>query len=131
MAEKKKCMVCGTTYSFCSHCTNVTVDDLWRNSYCSTDCRDIFKLCRRYNGKDISADEACELLEQYHYADKDIKEPVKSKINEILSQRTKVDVVAEEPKVEEKEIPEEVSEYEEKPKYERPRRRRIKKSEVE
>ena len=134
LSKNKVCIICAKKYKFCGHCNKISSDELWHNIYCSEECREIFNTCSRYEGKDISADEAYDKLVKYNFTDKNIQLSVKGTIEKIINNQTKTNNSPSEkskleptPEVEVKtNVSEEVTDNSEKPKR-RPRRRRMKK----
>lgn len=126
MSKKKVCTVCGKEIEFCGHCKRLSFDELWRNIYCSEDCRDIFKTCSDYVGKLISIEDAQQILIKSNVKEKNIQMSVKNAVDEIINYIPK-----EEKKVvvEEKVIEEQPVQIEEQPKQHRSRRRRSKRIE--
>ena len=124
MSKIKTCIVCGKKYEFCAHCRRTNSNDLWRNIYCSKECREIFDTCSRYAGHSISAEDAYNKLIEYNFERKDIQMSVKNTVDEIIEEVEKVDV----PKEGGEETKTETIISEDTPKFRRPRRRRNKKS---
>lgn len=49
MAKKKRvCLVCGTEYEYCYKCDHSTEPKLWKTTFCSENCRDIYKIINKY-----------------------------------------------------------------------------------
>lgn len=97
MAKKRICKVCGTTYEHCSNCGNTPIKEYWRNEFCSDDCHEIFKVCSRYVGKDISQKEAFDLLFKYGASKKSIGVAIKQTVDEIMSLKSDDSVQIEAP----------------------------------
>jgi hypothetical protein len=122
MSQYKNCTVCGKQFKFCGQCKRVSFDDLWRNVYCSEDCRDIFKTCSKYIGKSITIKDAYNALIKSNVKEKNLQMSVKNTVDEIMEYREPKPVT--ETKDEESIVIEELP----KPKR-RPRRRRSKNNE--
>lgn len=63
MAAPRKCIVCRKEYNYCPHCGHDNSSETWRNSFCSENCRSIFKVCKDYVDKEIKPAEAKKKLE--------------------------------------------------------------------
>lgn len=48
MGQPRKCIVCRKEYYYCPHCGHVDPTETWRNSFCSENCRSIFKICQDF-----------------------------------------------------------------------------------
>lgn len=117
MSKIRKCIVCGKTYEFCPHC-NKDNNIRWMAEYCSQDCKQAFDICSRFVGGAISGEEAYEKFSKLQL--NNIKDSIKDSVDKIMTYKPKA---VEQPKLE----PQEPTE--EKPKYKRPRRRKMQKSE--
>ena len=60
---KRSCVMCGTVYEYCSHCG--VAPQLWKNVFCSENCRDIYTVLNKYDGKLISKEDGIEQLKKY------------------------------------------------------------------
>lgn len=124
MSKERKCIVCSRDYLFCGHCTRAPKSQMWRNSYCCEDCREIFRTCSEYEAGNINVEDAYKKLIQHNVERKDIQMSVKNSIDEIFDKAAKVT----EPKSEVVCKTDEIADTTEKPKR-RPRRRKMTKSE--
>lgn len=97
MSKIKTCIVCGKKYEFCAHCRRINSDELWKNMYCSNDCREIMKVCQRYIGNDITANDAYEIIKN-KIKGGDLQMSVKNVVDTIIKE-------ADTPKVEPKKEP--------------------------
>ena len=66
MARKKKferhCTVCGTSYQYCSQCSDFAHLPRWMDAYCSEDCKDIYNITAGWlNGWDSKEVEVARL----------------------------------------------------------------------
>lgn len=69
MAKKnnKSCIVCGEKYTFCPTCADTKKLEMWRNIYCSENCKKIFHAASGYYAQTVSIEEvkarfdACDL----------------------------------------------------------------------
>lgn len=49
MAKKKRvCLVCGTEYEYCYNCDHSKEPKLWKTTFCSENCREIYKIINKY-----------------------------------------------------------------------------------
>ena len=116
MSKYKDCPVCGRKFEFCGRCKRVSFDNLWRNIYCSIECRDIFDTCRKFIGGSLSIQDAYSILTNSKVKEKNLQMSVKNTVDKIM-----------EYKPQEKEEKQEVKEKVVTPR--RPRRRKIKTNE--
>ena len=58
MKHISKCIICGKKYEYCGHCAKENTRNMWRNLYCSENCRNIYDICGKCVAKTIKADEA-------------------------------------------------------------------------
>lgn len=84
MATKKNCIVCGKEYEFCIHCAKNGKKETWRSSFCSENCRDIFRTCSDYVGKMITIPMAQERLNKLDLNIK-LQKSVNATVAEILA----------------------------------------------
>lgn len=69
MAKKnnKICIVCGQKYTFCPTCSDTKDLEMWRNIYCSENCKKLFHAASGYHAKTATIEEvrarfdACDL----------------------------------------------------------------------
>lgn len=73
MASKKNrtCCVCGKKYEFCPACKRTLNDDMWKMSFDSENCRDIYQACARFKMGHITAQETKDILIQCDISDFD------------------------------------------------------------
>ena len=48
MPTPRKCIVCRKEYIYCPNCGHTDPTETWKNSFCSENCRSIFKVCQDY-----------------------------------------------------------------------------------
>lgn len=115
MAKNNRvCKVCGSEYSFCPTCAGVTATEKYRTMFCSKNCRDVFHTLSRYIVKDVTKDEAKEILSSLDLSKRNkFSDAIKADIDEIMgtykkSFKKKEDCVAVEPVVAEPAIIEEI-----------------------
>lgn len=117
MSKDRRCIVCGTEYEFCPHCGKVPSDLLWKNIFCSIECKEIVDICHRYHGNDISQADAYDALVRLGMKEKSNNGNMAETISKIMSYQ----------KPEPKKVEEDASAS----KYSRPRRRRMSKQDDE
>ena len=54
----RTCAICKEEYDYCSSCPEKSRDPLWKNSFCSLNCKNIYEICVSFNLKEISKEEA-------------------------------------------------------------------------
>lgn len=64
MKPLRTCALCKEEYEFCSSCPEKITVPVWKNSFCSENCKKIYDACAGYNMGELSKEEAYELLEQ-------------------------------------------------------------------
>lgn len=52
MAVKRQCVCCGEEYEYCPNCEKVK-QPLWRVTFCSEKCKDLFNMVSAYNTKRV------------------------------------------------------------------------------
>lgn len=142
----KICIVCGKPIKYCGHCDDYQKKNRWKNSYCSENCREVFRTCSNYEGKLLSIEEAYAVLKTLKIDN--VLKSVKASVDKIMSYKPVKSVVAEEkakvelemPEIAKTEViqeiaqeafretPQETPQETERPKH-RPRRKRLKKTE--
>lgn len=60
---QRKCVMCGTVYEHCGHCG--AAPQLWKNIFCSENCRDIYDVLNKYDGKLITKEDGIERLKAF------------------------------------------------------------------
>ena len=60
---QRKCVMCGTVYEHCGHCG--AAPQLWKNIFCSENCRDIYDVLNKYDGKLITKEDGTERLKAF------------------------------------------------------------------
>lgn len=89
MSSKRKCCVCGNLYEYCGHCDKQASNNTWKLNYCSENCREIFRICSKFEGKLISIEEAKEGLSKL-YIGKDIQKSVADTVRKIMEYKSPV-----------------------------------------
>lgn len=118
MSKYKDCPVCGRKFEFCGRCKRVSFDNLWRNIYCSIECRDIFDTCRKFIGGSLSIQDAYDILTKSKVKEKNLQMSVKNTVDKIMEYKPQ--------EKEEKVVVEKERVVEEKPVQRRSRRRKPK-----
>ena len=105
----RKCLCCGTKYSYCPTCSVDKTKPTWMTEFCSESCKELFETATKYNLKKLTKDEAKEVIKTL-----ELKE--KSAYVECV-QRDLENILAEEPAVKEETAEEELKVEEEKPAF--------------
>ena len=87
MAHERTCFVCKTKYQYCAHgCRDYNPNEPWRYLFHDYKCRDIYEIWQQYRGKEITKEQAKELLSAFEGIDEIIasNSPVTSEIKEIF-----------------------------------------------
>lgn len=69
-----KCVICGKEYKYCHDCNHTELES-WKSSFCSENCREIYRICAGFGMKHITKEEAakalakCDLSEMDKYTD--------------------------------------------------------------
>ena len=101
--NKKKCLICGGLYSYCSSCYADRFKPAWYQIFCSEECKEIDGILSANTVGAMSDIEAKHKLQEISLEGKELhKQKVKDKINYFLS--------LEEPEKELNEIKEDVTE---------------------
>ena len=64
LKHERTCVVCGTKYSYCSHCGEYNPKETWRYVYCSLNCKAVFNACSGFAFGDLTKAEARKLLKK-------------------------------------------------------------------
>ena len=60
---KRRCVMCAKEYEYCNSCNGAP--QLWKNIFCSENCRDIYDVLNKYDGKLITKEEGIEKLKAF------------------------------------------------------------------
>lgn len=60
---KRKCVMCAKEYEYCSNCGSS--QKAWKNIFCSENCRDIYGVLNKYDGKLITKQDGVEQLKKF------------------------------------------------------------------
>ena len=58
MATPRRCVVCTTEYSYCPKCGKDNPTETWRTTFCSENCREVFKVCNDFRHKKMTKAQA-------------------------------------------------------------------------
>lgn len=84
--NNKTCITCGKKYSYCPGCGRSDVDNMWKNIYCSENCRNIFNLMTSYCAGHVSKEKAIETLSACDLSGKEhFKPSLAKKIDEVMA----------------------------------------------
>ena len=62
-AKNKKCLACGTRYSYCASCSRADrLGPSWKANFCSEECMNLWKTLSRYNVGTISKEDAKDII---------------------------------------------------------------------
>lgn len=93
MRYPKKCLCCGTTYSYCNNCWDYRGLPTWMNSFHDENCKDIFQICTDYNFELITKEEAKKLLSACDFSNaKNFNKCVKHDISVIMQDAKKTEL---------------------------------------
>lgn len=91
MANNRKCINCGTEYSFCPSCAKDRFKPGWMKLYCSENCKNIFDALNEYFFGNITKEEAIEKLEMCDLSKRDtFNEGIKEDLDKVLSAKKKI-----------------------------------------
>jgi hypothetical protein len=83
--NNRVCKVCGSEYHFCPTCAGVSVTDKYKTMFCSKNCRDIFHTISRYFVKDVSKEEAKDILLSLDLSNRaKFNDSIKADIDEVM-----------------------------------------------
>lgn len=92
----RKCIICGSAYTYCPKCGDGNKEETWRYLYDTELCNDIFNVVSSFTHGHIKKAEAKEKLEA-------LKIPKEMKFNAEIKNQIDT-IMASEPKVKEKQI---------------------------
>lgn len=86
MKPLRTCSICHKQYDYCSSCPEKMRDPIWKNSFCSRNCKQIYDICVSYSLKEISPEYAYKTLSACDLSKKDeFSQSTQKLISEILS----------------------------------------------
>lgn len=91
--NNKKCIVCGTKYTYCPTCAEFANVEVWHNIYHDKNCKEIFEIATDFNAKALDKDVAKERLGKCDLSNK------KSFHNSILKAINEINEIVDEVKV--------------------------------
>ena len=90
MPTPRKCSICKKNYYYCPHCGHDNPSETWRNSFCSENCRQIFKICQSYVLGEIKPAEAQKKIQELDIKGiENFAKVIRGNIIEILSYKPK------------------------------------------
>lgn len=96
MATPRICCVDKTKYEFCPHCNKVSFDEMWKTTFCSENCRDIYKLATSYTHNKISSVDAKAKLDTLDISNiNNFADSIKAVVYELNATSTPTPVVEE------------------------------------
>lgn len=82
----RKCIVCGTEYTYCNNCKSHASQPSWMAIYHDENCRNIMNIATEYMAGNIAKEEAKEQLDLCNLKNKkNFKESVVRAVDEIYS----------------------------------------------
>ena len=84
----RKCILCGSEYTYCKSCAKDAKKALWHEIYDKENCKDISKALTDYNFKRITKEEAKELLSKCDLSI-ELKDVYRNEINAIMAKNKK------------------------------------------
>lgn len=85
--NNKKCVTCGKEYSYCPGCKRADIENMWKNIYCSENCRKIFRLMTDYCSGHVTKEEAKQVLLECDLSNKEhFKPSIAKRIDEIFAE---------------------------------------------
>lgn len=83
--HERKCICCGSQYSYCYTCSEDQSKPTWYGIFCSDNCHDVYDATLRYGEGLLTQGEARTVLNKLDISKKDQMHPViKMRINEIM-----------------------------------------------
>lgn len=84
MAKIKKCCVCGSEYEFCNNCPQTASMPIWKQTFCTENCKNIYDACAGHTVGIYTAEESADLLAECDLNDfEHFHESIKNVINEV------------------------------------------------
>lgn len=80
----KTCIACGKDYYFCNSCADNRHDPIWKMTWCSENCKDVFATVSEYKLGNLSAEDALTKLSELD-VDVEFKQKLNSEIDEIFA----------------------------------------------
>ena len=93
MAFERKCLLCGTTYRYCSYCDDFRYEPSWKVMFHDGNCNTIFNTLQLHSIGDISNEEAVKRLKACDLTVlKNATEAINSQVKAILDTEVKEEV---------------------------------------
>ena len=93
MTEKglKTCILCEKQYKYCPNCpSKFDSTEVWRNIFCSANCRDVYHIYDYYNAGKLPEKDAVQQLKQLDISYlSSVREPIKSVLSFLSAVNTK------------------------------------------
>lgn len=90
----RTCVVCGEKYSYCPSCGHDLDKPKWMTTFCSDNCRDVYRACAGYYAEQLNKDEVKEILEQCDLSKKEhFTDATQKVINKIYEDDAKKEMV--------------------------------------
>lgn len=140
MGKQRTCISCGKKYDYCPNCGNFSKYPKWMTEFCSEECKEVFNIISGYNIGVKSDDDVKKVISKYNVNDySKFSGSIQNTLNSISKSsviKEEIPVVKEAPVIEEKVVVEEeavveeapveieVNNEEERPSYNRKRRRK-------
>lgn len=132
--NNKTCIVCGEKYTFCPTCADVKDLEMWKNIYCSENCKKLFHAASGYHAKTATIEEvrtrfdACDLSYKDKLNDNFIEAinaayGIKEKVE--IKEEIKEEIIASVDVESKSEVKEEKVEVVEKIKYGKPNKKKV------
>lgn len=100
--RNRKCLSCGTKYSYCPTCSVDKAKPTWMTEFCNEVCKELFDTATRYNIKMLTKPEAKEIIEKLELKDRsEYVDFIQKDLENILGEEK----VIEEPIIEETVLP--------------------------
>ena len=91
MAQKRKCYLCGESYSYCPTCSQDRTKPSWMSEFHSENCKNIFDICTRFNMQLLTKDEAKAAIEMCDISNRsNFKSYVQTDLDNIFKDEEKV-----------------------------------------
>lgn len=86
--NKRICICCGKEYEYCTHCGDSKNEPRWKTNYDEYGCKVAFQTVTDYLAKEITAEEAREVLKNTELKNRDnFKSSVAKYVDEILGDK--------------------------------------------
>lgn len=87
MAKKiRHCVACGREYEYCPHNIVDESKPYWMFAWDTNECKEVFNIVSKYCGKDITKEEAKDMLDKVYSHTIVFNEKIENKIKEIYEE---------------------------------------------